>query len=286
MEFIREDLDLKELCDIHKHLWLAGLPQCARPLHYQLLLSRNIIVTEKSALHLTWMEDRIFLKPLPDYLMDHSIWETILCRDENYKLFGEANGLMLSYLWLVASRSDFKIAHDCGLLSPVITWERWTAFSKVVAANIDHEHLTNISPRYIYGELRLGRLNWIYRLCSGKRSAKTFIRGYKYNYTRYSTFIERNFAWFLTAIIYITLVLTAMQVGLGTSELRESAAFNRASYGFTIFAILAPLILGLLVGVVLAVLVCFNAVHALTQRKKARTKYVHSFGGTTLVYNH
>ena len=38
---------------------------------------------------------------------------------------------------------------------------------------------------------------------------------------------------------YILLVLTAMQVALSTDMLRESAAFQAASSGFTLFAILA-----------------------------------------------
>jgi hypothetical protein len=50
----------------------------------------------------------------------------------------------------------------------------------------------------------------------------------------------------LTAIIYITIVLTAMQVGLASEELMHNRGFNRAAYGFTVFSILAPLIVLLL----------------------------------------
>lgn len=69
------------------------------------------------------------------------------------------------------------------------------------------------------------------------------IRGHLYGYHNYSSFVLRNFAWLLTVIIYITLVLTAMQVGFGTIQLRDDAAFNRVAYGFTILAIFAPVIL-------------------------------------------
>ena len=156
---MQDDLDRKPLCAVHKHLWLAGLPQCARPLHYQVLLKRSIVITEKAALHLTWSENRIFLKPLPEYLMEHSIWEQILCKSGNRTLYGEASGLLLSYLWLVASKSDLKIAHEAGLLSTAIAWKHWASFSQAVSNGIDYEHLQNISPRYLYGELRLSRLN-------------------------------------------------------------------------------------------------------------------------------
>lgn len=32
--YLEADLDIEGLNKIHKHLWLAGLPQCARPLHH------------------------------------------------------------------------------------------------------------------------------------------------------------------------------------------------------------------------------------------------------------
>ena len=89
--------------------------------------------------------------------------------------------------------------------------------------------------------------------------------------------MQQNFTWFLTAIIYITVVLTAMQVGLGTAQLREDARFNRASYGFTVFAILEPLVLGLIVAVVLLVLVYFNVGYTLSKRTSTRANYPHLF---------
>ena len=41
-----------------------------------------------------------------------------------------------------------------------------------------------------------------------------------------------------TAAIFVALVPTAMQVGLATEQLRGNAAFQQASYGFAVFAIL------------------------------------------------
>ena len=43
------------------------------------------------------------------------------------------------------------------------------------------------------------------------------------------------------ATVYIALVLAAMQVGLGTQQLSDNKAFNAASYGFVVFAIIGPL---------------------------------------------
>ncbi|KAL4923324.1 uncharacterized protein BDV17DRAFT_277363 [Aspergillus undulatus] len=47
--------------------------------------------------------------------------------------------------------------------------------------------------------------------------------------------------------IYIALVLTAMQVGLATDVLARNTAFQNASFGFAVFAILGPLAMVLLI---------------------------------------
>lgn len=41
--------------------------------------------------------------------------------------------------------------------------------------------------------------------------------------------------------VFIALILTAMQAGLAIERLQKSPAFVRASYGFTVFAILGPI---------------------------------------------
>lgn len=43
------------------------------------------------------------------------------------------------------------------------------------------------------------------------------------------------------ATVFVGLVLAAMQVGLATESLQDNADFQRASYIFTVFAILGPI---------------------------------------------
>ncbi len=69
----------------------------------------------------------MFIKPLPEYLLDWQIWEDVLCKDRS--LFEEAKGVLLSYLWLISSQSDLKLAHNIGLLTSEIDWERWTSLA-------------------------------------------------------------------------------------------------------------------------------------------------------------
>jgi hypothetical protein len=271
LAWFKDNLSVSRLNEIHEHLWLAGLPQISRALHHHVMIGRQVVITERADLHLIWHDNTVFLKPLPDYLMSYEAWEDFLCT--NNELFQDAKGFLLSYMWLICHKSDLKIAHDQGLLSKDISWEKWVIFSRAVLSKIDYGRLSDVNPRYLYGELRLGRLDLVYRFCSRKRKFTTFIRGYHYGYHQYSTFIERNFAWVLTAIIYITIVLTAMQVGLASEELMHNHGFNRAAYGFTVFSILGPLIVLLLGSAVVGVLFYGNWRYAKKRREKATRDY-------------
>lgn len=263
-EYMGYDLDVSRLNKIHKHLWLAGLPQISRPLHNQAMVGRRIVITERADLHLVWRDDIVHLKPLPDYLLSHCHWIQYLCTEG--ALFENAKGFLFSYSWLVCSKSDLRIAHEHGLISDAVDWDKWTNFCAAVISNIDLDELSDINPRYVYGELRLSRLNMICRFCTNTSSVLSKIRGYEYGYHQYSTFLERNFAWLLTVIVFITVVLTAMQVGLATRDLNEDPRFNHASYVFTIFSIFTPLAAFVLVAIVSLVLTVFNFRYALQRR--------------------
>ncbi|EHK42549.1 uncharacterized protein TrAtP1_002429 [Trichoderma atroviride] len=259
------DLDVTRLNKIHKHLWLAGLPSASRALHNQVRVGREIIITESADLHIVWRDNVVTLKPLPDYLLSYATWINTLCKDED--LYRSARGFLYSYTWLISSKSDLRIAHAKGLISEDIKWEHWAPFSAAVVSRIQGDP-SSINQRYIYGELRLKRLNLIYRF-SNASNFKTMIRGYEYGYHQYSTYFERNFKWVLTAIIYITVVLTAMQVGLATTQLNTSAMFNRVSYGFTLFSILAPLITLVIGAIIMLILAVFNVRHALGEKARS-----------------
>jgi hypothetical protein len=121
-DYMTHDLDITRLNKIHKHLWLAGLPQISRALHNQVMVGRQIVITERADLHLVWRDNTIYLKPLPDYLLSHSLWTQILCTEE--ALFESAKGFLFSYSWLVCSKSDLRIAHEHGLVSDEIDWDK------------------------------------------------------------------------------------------------------------------------------------------------------------------
>ena len=274
--YLEWELTVPRLNEIHDYLWLAGRPIGARPLHRQAMLGRKLVTIEQVDLHMVWQEARIFVKPMPEFLLDYDFWKDHICRDTN--LYECGCGFLLSYVWLVCSKSDLKVAQDAGLLGPEVSWETWVSFTRALLRTIDIQTLEQVNRRYHYGELRLSRLNWIYRLTSRNRSHVTFIRGYLYGYTRYSDIVRRNFAWVLVAFVYITIVLTAIQVGLATDRLGQSDMFQNASYGFTLFSVITPLIIIAILGFNLLSLSAFNVFATISFKRRTERARRESLG--------
>jgi hypothetical protein len=245
-------------------------------------IGRKVVLTEQADLHLVWTRDTIFLKPLPDYLLSHSFWKEYICP---YKDTSEdARGFLLSYMWLLSSKTDWRIACQLGLLSESISWERWAIFVGTVAGSLECQSFHEINPRYLYGELRMNRLSLIYRFCSSTCTLTHLIRGYNYGYHEYSTFIERNFAWALTAVVYLTIILSAMQLGLATPYLAESETFQRAAYGLTVFSIVAPLVLFAAGALMIALLVLNNWRYTMQRSQRAVKEVGHLFADTRVAH--
>jgi hypothetical protein len=69
-------------------------------------------------------------------------------------------------------------------------------------------------------------------------STKNFVHGYMSDSTWYRAFFERNFAWLLAVFAHVTVILSAMQVGLATERLQGSRPFQDASWGFAVTSII------------------------------------------------
>jgi hypothetical protein len=234
-DFYKDDLNISRLNDIHDWLWLAGRPEPARPLHRQKMLRREIVIVEQADLHLVWDGSRIFIKPLPRYLLFPDFWAKSNTKKE---LQESARGFMRSYSWLIRYESDFAIATELHLVPAELKWPRWRQLvAECYQKDMPVFDSANVNKRYCYGELRQGRLNYIYRIARG-----SIIRGYEFGYNQYGTFFSRNFAWMITVFAYVTIALVALQVGLATDRLGKDPDFQRASYGFGVFSLLLPII--------------------------------------------
>ncbi|KAF2743335.1 hypothetical protein M011DRAFT_410778 [Sporormia fimetaria CBS 119925] len=274
--FLKSELDISRLNAVHRWLWLCGLPSLPNSLHYQRPKKRDIVVSEQIDLHLVWTPARIFIKPLPRFLLSPGFWESHICPYP--QIYEIALGFLYSYVGLIEREVDHKLAIELGLIPSEIKWSDWVAFvedilespwarsyfsgdggtstKKKSAARIP------INKRFHYGELRLGRLNWIYRLwCLDPK-------GYMSGCTTYGAFVRENLNSLITLFAYTTIVLSAMQVGLSTHLLGDDYAFGMASYVFSVFAILAPLTALLVVLLVLAVLFIVNLIKTLKVRRQ------------------
>ncbi|KIW89815.1 uncharacterized protein Z519_09244 [Cladophialophora bantiana CBS 173.52] len=213
-------------------------------------------------MYLVWGSGRIFLKPIPRFILSPDFWRAHLrCQDGCDCSKGQkqcttktlrriALGFLLTYAALLSHESDFVIAKDKGLLpkeGDLPKWADWRKFVKEILAPTVYK---DIHRRFYYGELRLGRLNAIY----------VFYRfGYYMNqWPNYASFLRDQLGWLAATTIYIALVLTAMQVGLATDQLKANDQFMTASYGFSVLAIMGPLVGGITILLVLVVLVVIN----------------------------
>lgn len=243
-EFLERELLVKRLNDIHDLLWICGRPMPPRPLHHQRLLSRDIVICEDVALHMVWWRNRIFLKPLPPYLLDPDFWKAHIgiTADTQHidayrgNLDACARGFLFSYTALIAYRSDFRIAKECGLLPDAISWEGWKALA---AQFLENHRYDRVNPRYWYGELRLSRLNKIYSFRKG-----FLFRGYSRvaSHSVYGDLLRDNFSVLAGILGYVVVALSAMQVGLSVERLEGNKAFQDTSYGLTVFSLIVPLI--------------------------------------------
>ncbi|KAJ5327014.1 uncharacterized protein MYU51_008211 [Penicillium brevicompactum] len=274
---VEKELNLDRLARVQKWLWIAGLPLPPRALHHQLLLGRQICITEQMDMHLVWMTGRIFLKPLPRFLLNSEFWVEYLSCEPQCKcsIEGEgfavtqqeckrrvlrrrALGFLFSYAALLSHESDFFIAKDKHLLPKEVEWPAW----RILVDQLDTQNIyPYIDHRFIHGELRLSRLNKIYALY------QTPLRGYMARWNQYSAFFHDHFTWLASGTLYIAVVLSAMQVGLATNALEHNKAFQSASYGFTVFSIFGPLITAFIILLLFICAFLFNWAKAHNQKK-------------------
>jgi len=281
--FLVSQLDLSRPSRLYNHFWTVGRPMPPRPLHYQRTLSRDIFITEKMDMHLVWTSGRIYLKPIPRFLLNPDFWSGHLkCAETNCQSYDlntpekkevdgafctgcrfrrVALGFLLSYTALIPYESDFHIAISSHLIPMGTDWQDWKELVKQILSNKDI--YLHIHPRFVYGELRLSRLNKWYRI----RYLQIF-RGYASGYNRYVDFLHDNFTALASITIYIVLVLTAMQVGLGTSQLQDDRTFNAVSYGFTVFAIVGPMVITAIIMAVVVVWFVVNVIATLRYKKQ------------------
>ena len=244
--FLKGEFLLKDLEQISSHLWMMSKQdsKSISSLHPQKVKGREVIVTEDPRLHLLWYHDRIFIKPLPKYLLSYHFWEAYLsvhCQStaEQKTLRRAVLGYLRTYVYLIKHESDFRIADDDNLqLVPQgITFLEFCDFIALLENVLD----TEVSGRYSYGEIRLTRLNLYSKIFLGN-----------FSFHRVQAQYSDYFATFYGPLLFVfgsfSVVLSAMQLGMAVESLDTTAqwrAYWQVCRWFSVICLHMVLILAL-----------------------------------------
>jgi hypothetical protein len=214
---LHDDLWLGDLERIAPRLWIMTTPSSSNinPLHRQRVKGREIIVTEEARLHLVWIHDRIFIKPIPRYLLSYDFWEAYLDRrpaspsDEQSSLREAAAGFLRTYRYLIRHESDFHIAQQDGLrlIPKDVDWASFCRFTSDLSDIQD----SAVSRRYCFGELRLTRLNFY---------APLLLRKFRFEqvHGQYGDYFARLYGPVLFVFAVVSTILNSMQVALAADQ--------------------------------------------------------------------
>ncbi|KAH8890116.1 hypothetical protein GQ53DRAFT_588897, partial [Thozetella sp. PMI_491] len=250
-ECIKMDLKMEAITMIARWLWLAGAPRPPHALHHHVVLGREIILTEQMEKHLVWQTDRIFIKPVPRYLLDPDFWSRHMCCRPNcgcdYDLPDSVNhcghrllrqnalGLLFSYTALIRHESDFVLAKEKHLFPAEVQWREWRNFVRQLKVS---KIQLSVHRRFLFGELRMERLEMIYFFIQGSTGS---FSGCPFTPWSRAENFQLDVSQTMMSMVFIIVILVAMQLGLGTDSLRGDSSFQAASYGFAIFCIIAPI---------------------------------------------
>ncbi|KAK2033118.1 hypothetical protein LX32DRAFT_635545 [Colletotrichum zoysiae] len=234
-EFCNDDLDA-----VADKLWWMSKQDSRNisSLHRQIVKRRTIVVTEEPKLHLVWINDRIFIKPLPRYVGSHAFWRDYLGAEPGSKgnedrIRRAALGFIRTYYYLIKYESDFRIAQDpsLSLIPADITWTQFCNFTSRLADIQDRE----VSQRYNYGEIRLTRLNFYAPLLL----RKSHFQRVEYQYGPY---LARFYVPILFVMGVVSVVLSGLQVIISVDEGKEGGDGGRADNAALWFSVLMILV--------------------------------------------
>lgn len=234
--FLSSYFDLSRFNAIRKMLWLIAVHGAPRSLYYQKFLRREIVIAEELGLHLVWAKSRIFIKPLPDFLLNHDFWEAyISCEPQLHRA---ACGLLYSYCGLIRFSHDLQVAQDCHLVNVNLDYRAWTEFSRTILPNLNPEDSNTMDTRFQYGELRLNRLDTIYRYSPYKFTVSSILQGFPHALTEsYVPYMDQyNNA--VSAFGVIVIILSAFNLSLSASSKSPDPDLQQAAYGFALFAMI------------------------------------------------
>ncbi|KAI1104920.1 hypothetical protein F4804DRAFT_305456 [Jackrogersella minutella] len=238
---LQEELMTERLNELASHFWLMTTQSSKniRPLTEQLVQGRAVTLTEMPGLHLVWINNRVFVKPLPKYLLSHVFWKHYLLSDDSpieqgsrRELLQAARGFLRSYAYLIQHESDFRLATEEETKRLIPKNISYTDFAAFIVRFIEVDDKF-VSPRYRVGELRLARLNFWSKVLVSKAYYSV-----KWEYAAY-------FAQFFAPLLFVfgvfSLLISAMQLTLAVRTILGPSdswlVFARVAHGLAIFTI-------------------------------------------------
>lgn len=249
---LEEELAVDELNSIHTYLGIAGSLRNISAISHQYALLRTIIPTNQVRLHLCWIGRIIYIKPLPNYLLDLTyVNEHIWPLNTITEIDKTALGFMRSYCMLILTPLDLLQAKRLGLIDERIKWVNFYRWRAAVLRAVGADTDDRVNMRYQYGELRLSRLNWIWRFK---------LRGVCYftHHREYTTYFGEYFQIFIIVFAFATTLLQGMQVALQVPDASDGT-FQRVSYVVAIAAMVCVLTSIAFIGIVFLPLFVYNA---------------------------
>jgi hypothetical protein len=222
LEYLERDLYATDLESIASYLWWMSTPCHSNigTLHHQKVKSREVVVTEDPRLHLVWINERIFVKPIPKYLLSEAFWAKYFNCDYESSAYPRtqvlrkaALGYLRTYRYLIRYESDFHLARKeaLRLIPPDVTWVEVCRFLQCLENITD----ADVSERYHFGEIRLTRLNFY---------SKFLLR--KWHYARlhgqYGDYFSRFYGPLLFILGIFSVVFSASQVVMAVEQLTVS----------------------------------------------------------------
>ncbi|KAH7303464.1 hypothetical protein B0I35DRAFT_446648 [Stachybotrys elegans] len=259
---LERELLTPKLNKMHGWLWLVATQSSSHvsSLTEQIVRGRDIIITEDAELHLVWIHNRVFIKPLPSFLCSYHLWNLHLSGDDASKGLREAAlGYVRTYQYLIRYESDFRLAKEKHLVPEGVGFTQFMTFITAFASNNVLD--TDVSPRYTYGQLRLTRLNLWAKFALGQWVF------HKVQW-QYADIFAQFYAPIILAFGFLSVVLAAMQVG---SQARpEWGEFASVSAWFSVACLLTVVIVALGLVLLLIFLMSNEFTFAMKAKRKAK----------------
>jgi len=168
-----------------------------------------------------------------------------------------------------------QLAQEYNLITSNLDYRAWTEFTRTTLSILDPDDFDTMEKRFRYGELRLNRLDTIYRYSPQDLSISSMLQGFPHALTEsYVPYMDQyNNA--VSAFGIIVIILSAFNLSLSAHSKSPDPDLQQAAYGFAISAmVLCALLTGIFI--VLPLISSLATIYGslLTRKRLSKTREV------------